>query len=334
VIQATKGNDHKINIILNKADCVTTQQLMRVYGALMWSLGKVVDTPEVSRVYVGSFWDEPLKNESLRELFEQEENDLYTRLAQLPRSAAVRKVNDLIKRARLAKVHAFLLDYLYNHMPYWMGRDKEKARMLSELPQIYKEIATQRGLPLGDFPDPSQMQKCLAQYDFCSFNPIDDAKMQALDHALSIDLPKLLQMIPDDHARRGVEAAAISQVTGVASPFAVMKVDGVSEQTVYQMHWMVPPVVSEYKEEFESLGPNSAGKVNGQQAKGKMIESKLPSTVLHRVWALADIDKDGLLSLPEYALAMHLIKMKLDGQDLPLQTPPDMLPEDLQGIPH
>ena len=34
VIQATKGNDHKISILLNKADNVTTQQLMRVYGAL------------------------------------------------------------------------------------------------------------------------------------------------------------------------------------------------------------------------------------------------------------------------------------------------------------
>ena len=34
VIQATKGNDHKISILLNKADNVTNQQLMRVYGAL------------------------------------------------------------------------------------------------------------------------------------------------------------------------------------------------------------------------------------------------------------------------------------------------------------
>ena len=33
---------------------------MRVYGALMWSLGKVFMTPEVCKVYVGSFNDKPL----------------------------------------------------------------------------------------------------------------------------------------------------------------------------------------------------------------------------------------------------------------------------------
>lgn len=49
--------------ILNKADQVDRQKLMRVYGALMWSLGKVVKSPEVLRVYIGSFWDQPLMYE-------------------------------------------------------------------------------------------------------------------------------------------------------------------------------------------------------------------------------------------------------------------------------
>ena len=103
-ITAVKGYDDKIRVVLNKSDQVNTQQLMRVYGALMWSLGKVIHTPEVARVYIGSFWDQPFLYADNRALFEAEASDLIGDLQTLPDNAALRKINDLIKRARLAKV--------------------------------------------------------------------------------------------------------------------------------------------------------------------------------------------------------------------------------------
>ena len=65
---------------------------MRVYGALMWSLGRVSDTPEVMRVYISSFWERPFMHTDNSKLFEAERNDLLTDLRNLPRNAAVRKV--------------------------------------------------------------------------------------------------------------------------------------------------------------------------------------------------------------------------------------------------
>lgn len=47
-----------------------------------------------------------------------------------------------------------------------------------------------------------------------------------------------------------------------------------------------------------------------------MIKSKLPNNVLGKIWKLSDVDKDGMLDADEFALAMHLINIKLDGESL------------------
>lgn len=131
VIESLKGNEDKIRCILNKADQVDRQRLMRVYGALMWSIGKVMATPEVLRVYVGSFWSEPLLYSDNAELFEMEEADLMKDLRSLPRNSAVRKINELVKRVRLCKVHAYIIGYLKEQMPMFMGKEKKQKQVSS-----------------------------------------------------------------------------------------------------------------------------------------------------------------------------------------------------------
>jgi tRNA U34 5-carboxymethylaminomethyl modifying GTPase MnmE/TrmE len=88
-----RPHQDKVRVLLNKADLVTPQQLMRVYGALMWQLGKVLHTPEACRVYISSFWERPLSLAygASHALLSREKEDLLDDLRALPRNAALRR---------------------------------------------------------------------------------------------------------------------------------------------------------------------------------------------------------------------------------------------------
>jgi len=204
------------------------------------------------------------------------------------------------------------------------GKDKAVRKLLENLTGIYQEIAKEKGLALGDFPDPNMMREKFASCDFSKFNKLNPKKMEALESMLTDEIPKLLSQISTESNE--ADPAQLGAVGGAqeASPFQVMKVGGATEATIYQSQWLNPPNPEEHRADFEALGPNEKKKLTGQKAKTKMIESKLPSNVLHKVWTLADVDKDGMLTLYEFALAMHFINMKLAGQDLPSSTPPHM----------
>jgi hypothetical protein len=92
-------------------------------------MGKVIQTPEVLRVYVGSFWENRTTTPDNGELFEMEERDLMNDLRGLPRNSAVRKINELVKRVRIAKVHAYIIGYLKDQMPMFMGKEKKQKEV-------------------------------------------------------------------------------------------------------------------------------------------------------------------------------------------------------------
>lgn len=63
-----------------------------------------------------------------------------------------------------------------------------------------------------------------------------------------------------------------------------------------------------------------------------MVKSKLPNTVLGKVWKLADVDKDGFLDAEEFALANYLINLKLDKFDLPAELPEHLIPPSKRSL--
>ncbi|CAK9163900.1 unnamed protein product [Ilex paraguariensis] len=144
VISSLRGHDDKIRVVLNKADQVDTQQLMRVYGALMWSLGKVLNTPEVMRVYIGSFNEKPINEAAAgpigKVLFEKEQDDLLTDLKDIPKKACDRRINEFVKRARAAKIHSYIISHLKKEMPAMMGKAKTQQRLIDNLVDEFGKV--------------------------------------------------------------------------------------------------------------------------------------------------------------------------------------------------
>ncbi|CAF3310615.1 unnamed protein product [Rotaria socialis] len=333
-IEVLRRNDDKIRIVLNKADTVDHQALMRVYGALMWSLGKVLGTPEVCRVYVGSFWSKPLQFDSNRRLFELETKDLFDDLESLPKTATLRKLNDLIKRARLAKVHALIVSELRESMPSVFGKDSKRKELINKLHLVYEKVQREHNIPLGDFPKIDRMQESLRNMDFTKFKILDKKLLERVDRMLAEDVPKLMSMIPqEEHAFLQLQSQTTQNTTADKStifndqqstPFELGGVEGINAG-LGETDWIVTRSRHEYDEVFTHLSPQN-GKVTGAAAKQEMVKSKLPNNVLGRVWKLSDIDKDGMLDIDEWALSQHLIKIKLDGHELPNILPDHLVP--------
>ena len=125
------------------------------------------------------------------------------------------------------------------------------------------------------------------------------------------------------------QGGAFDQVMEGKTPFMFGGGEGINAG-VGEVDWVINKDRYKYDSIFDTLNPID-GKVSGASAKsmspvddvrsshictftGEMIKSKLPNNVLGKVWKLSDVDKDGLLDSDEFALAMHLINIKLDGE--------------------
>ncbi|CAB4067350.1 EHD1 [Lepeophtheirus salmonis] len=231
-IQAVHGYEDKVRIVLNKADQVDQQELLRVYGALMWSISKVLSVPECPKVFVGSFWDQQLKHDHYRRLFEQELQSLFDDLQTLPRS-------------------------LRKEMPKFCGKGRKKKDLLKRLPELLERVQREHMVSATDVPPPEKL-------------------VATVDEMLDKDIAELMTIVPADANEPLITGGAFNDVKDVNSPFGYKKI--------------------------------------------------LPNPVLAKIWRLADVDQDGALDSDEFALAMHLIHVKLDGFDLTDDLPEHLIP--------
>lgn len=91
--------------------------------------------------------------------------------------------------------------------------------------------------------------------------------------------------------------------------------------------WSVPfPDRARHQATFQTIDVGHTGFITGLQARNVLSASGLPQQSLAHIWNLADIDKDGRLSLEEFTLSCFLIEMARAGRPLPPALTPDLVP--------
>ncbi|KAK9296954.1 hypothetical protein QLX08_009152 [Tetragonisca angustula] len=205
ILDQLKGREHQTRIILNKADQVKPEELMRVQGALIWNISPLMSSAEPPIMYSTSLWSLPYEAGAPTRLLYAQERAFLRDL----RTAIDKRVEHKIASARRFAVrvrnHAKMVDcYLttyYNHKTFF-GNKKEISDKIIENPQdyhIYEGLSTLKNISRYDLPDPDVYR------DFFRLNPLYDfpllsstctyfrgCPINRLDVAIAYDLPELV----------------------------------------------------------------------------------------------------------------------------------------------
>ncbi|ORC93618.1 sarcoplasmic reticulum glycoprotein [Trypanosoma theileri] len=197
---ALSGHESKIRIVLNKADTVGPQELMRVYGALFWNLSSLINTTEPPRVYVSSFWDRPYCKGTDHALFTEEKADLIYDLTEtIPLQSLDQRVTSVLQRATRVIIFALACAAYKSKMPKWFGKDKAKAEFFAQFPQIIEDLANKYRFSSSDFPTADEMRTFLERVRADEFYDMDRLQKKGwinlMKQTIEQDLPMLLRPI-------------------------------------------------------------------------------------------------------------------------------------------
>lgn len=103
------------------------------------------------------------------------------------------QINEFVKRARAAKIHAYIMSQLKKEMPSWIGKTKAQQRLIDNLDSLFEKIQREHHLPAGDFPNVDSFRETLKGYNIDRFERVKSRMIHGIDDMLAYDIPNLLK---------------------------------------------------------------------------------------------------------------------------------------------
>ena len=221
LLDQLKGRESQVRIILNKADEITAEELLKIQGNLVWNVSPLMASMEPPTLYAGSFWSRPYKVSRWRRrhlkvtfvlqagapkrLLKAQEQSLIKDI----KDAIDKRVENRISTARRFAVrvrnHAKMVDcYLttYLNNKGMFGDKKKVAEDIINNPSkyhIYEGLSTLTNISRYDLPDPDTYRDFFnvhPLYDFpslqstCTF--FKGCPLNKLDISIAYELPEIL----------------------------------------------------------------------------------------------------------------------------------------------
>ncbi|MCL4140634.1 UNVERIFIED_CONTAM: hypothetical protein GTU68_055249, partial [Idotea baltica] len=216
VLDQLKGREAQTRILLNKADQVPPEELIKVQGSLFWNLSPLLGVSAPPTVYAGSFSSLPYRLSSPLKLFQAQEEALLHDIAKAVNSRVDNRIGIVRRHAVRVRNHAQMVDtYLstfYRNKGFLSSKHK-LAEEITENPHaynIYEGVSLLTNISRYDLPDAEVYRDFFRIHNLYDFRTLRETctyiagcPLDKLDAAISKQLPELM-----NRYRRLIEAAA------------------------------------------------------------------------------------------------------------------------------
>lgn len=109
ILDQLKGREYQTRILLNKADTIHSEELLRVQSALIWNISPLMSSAQPPVMYTVSLWSHPYQPDTPVRLLQAQERALFQDLGQ----AIEHRIENKIASARrfAVSIH-FLVSFL------------------------------------------------------------------------------------------------------------------------------------------------------------------------------------------------------------------------------
>lgn len=104
ILDQLKGREYQTRILLNKADIVHPEELLRVQSALIWNISPLMSSAQPPVMYTTSLWSNPFQDNAPVRLLQAQERALLLDLSQ----AIEHRIENKIASARRFAVCIFM----------------------------------------------------------------------------------------------------------------------------------------------------------------------------------------------------------------------------------